>query len=70
METFKTVKDPVKNFRECLSKVYGLDEALILAAEEDIQKELDNAIAFAESSPVPDPDTVSDHVFAEEDFKA
>lgn len=70
METFKVVKDPVKNFRECLSKVYGLDEAMILSAEEDIQKELDNAIAFAESSPVPDPDTVSDHVFAEEDFKA
>lgn len=70
METFKAVKDPVKNFRECLTKVYGLEEAMVLSAEEEINKELEAAIAFAESSPEPDPDTVYGNVFAEEDFKA
>lgn len=70
MDTFKTVKDPVKNFRECLSKVYGLDEALILSVEEAVHKELEEAIAFAESSPEPNPATVFDNVFAEEDFEA
>lgn len=70
METFKAVKDPVVNFRKCLSAVYGLEESMIASAEEEIQKELADAIAFAESSPVPNPDTVLDKVFAEEDFKA
>lgn len=70
METFKAVKDPVKNYRECLSTVYGLEESVILSAEEDIQKELEAAITFAENSPAPNADTVLNNVFAEEDFKA
>ena len=70
MDTFKTVKDPVKNFRECLLKVYGIDESLILESEKKTDTELANAIAFAENSPEPDPATVMDKVFAEEDFKA
>lgn len=68
MDTFKYTKDPVHLFRTCLDKVYGLEESQIAAAEVEVTEEVNNAIEFAENSPVPDPATVEDYLFAEEDF--
>ncbi len=67
MESFKCAKDPVHMFRTCLIMAYGLDEEAVAAAEAEVNAEIAAANEFAEGSPVPDPDTVYDHLFAEED---
>lgn len=68
METFKTTRDPVHNFRACLTAVYGLTEEQVADAEQAVQAEVEAAVEFARNSPAPDPATVADHVFAKEDF--
>lgn len=66
MESFKNARDPVCMFRICLTTAYGLEEAAVAAAEEAVRSEISAAQEFAENSPLPDPATVYDHLFAEE----
>ena len=66
VDTWTALKDPIKNFRILIKDVYGLDEDLIKETEKAVEKEIEDAIEYARSSPLPDPSTVENHLFSEE----
>ena len=68
METFKAAKDPVHNFRTCLLCAYGIAEEQIAEVEQNVREEIAAAVQYAEKSPLPDPASVSDNLFAKESF--
>ena len=57
-------KDPIKRFEEYLQKKKLLTAALKEEIEARVKAVVSDAVAFAESSPASDPETVSDYVFA------
>jgi 2-oxoisovalerate dehydrogenase E1 component len=63
VETWRTLKDPIDNYRKRLTAVYGIADAQIAAADAKIQKEIDEAVQYAIASPLPDPATVEDDLF-------
>lgn len=59
-------RDPIDMFRKRLIEEYGIADAEALAAiEARIEKVIEEALAFARTSPEPDPATVRLHVFAD-----
>jgi acetoin:2,6-dichlorophenolindophenol oxidoreductase subunit alpha len=58
-------KDPLALFREQLYKDGILTEQLEKEAEEQVLREIDEAVKFAEESPVPSLDVIDKHLFAE-----
>jgi len=64
MEEWKRL-DPVIAFREWLLREADVSEAEIITFEQDVQKALDEAVAFAASSPKPVPETALAGVYAE-----
>ena len=68
LETQKYTNDPIPAFRIRLTKVYGIEEKLIAAVEENVEREIDSAVEFAQNSPMPDPSTVEDNLFVKESF--
>jgi pyruvate dehydrogenase E1 component alpha subunit len=59
-------RDPIARFERLLRERGLLDDALLADLEARIQKELDDAQAYAERCPPPDPATVTLGVYAEE----
>ena len=57
-------KDPIKRFEQYLTEKGILAEAGKAEIEEKVKATVDDAVRFAEQSPAPDPETVSDYVFA------
>lgn len=68
METRKYTGDALPAFRARLAQVYKIEEAQIVAIEEKIIREIDEAVEFARSSPSPDPSTAYDNLFVKESF--
>lgn len=66
VDTWITVKDPIKNFKAILMQAYAIDEKEIEQAEEYARHEIAEAYEFAKNSPLPDPDTVNQYLFAED----
>jgi 2-oxoisovalerate dehydrogenase E1 component alpha subunit len=58
--------DPVARFREELSELGVLDEPLDRALRAEVAREVDLATEEAERSPMPDPTTLTHHVYAED----
>jgi 2-oxoisovalerate dehydrogenase E1 component len=56
---------PIQRLRRALVEHDALYQAELDAIDQDIEAEILEAIAFAESSPWPDPATAADHVYAE-----
>lgn len=57
-------KDPLKQFEDYLSKKKLLSAATKAEIESKVRGVVNDAVNFAERSPVPDPATVADYVFA------
>jgi TPP-dependent pyruvate/acetoin dehydrogenase alpha subunit len=57
-------KDPIARFETYLQHEGILTQAVKNAIEADVWAQLDDAVRFAEQSPVPDGTTVADYVFA------
>jgi pyruvate dehydrogenase E1 component alpha subunit len=55
-------KDPVKIARKLLLDL-GVDEKQLQAADQEVERLIDDAVEFAEKSPEPAADSVNDHVF-------
>jgi len=53
-ETYRNTMDPVKNYRQKLLKDEIIDEASLKKMEENLKKEVEDALRFAEESPLPD----------------
>jgi 2-oxoisovalerate dehydrogenase E1 component len=59
-------RDPIETFREKLIRDYGVADAETLTKiETRIDQLIDEALAFARTSPEPDPATVTRHVYAQ-----
>jgi pyruvate dehydrogenase E1 component alpha subunit len=56
--------DPIAAFADRLTADLGLDEAELTAAAGDVDRQLADAIAFAEASPWPEPATALDDLWA------
>ena len=57
-------KDPIKRFEEYLTRKNILTQAHKAEIEARVKATVDDAVSFAEQSPVPDGATVADYVFA------
>ena len=57
--------DPVARFRECLREQGVLDDPREQELRERIKHEVDDATTFAEQSSLPDPSTLTKHVYAD-----
>jgi 2-oxoisovalerate dehydrogenase E1 component len=56
-------RDPIKALRETLAAGGDAGRAGLDALEAEVSAQIEAAVAFAESSPLPDPATVADHVY-------
>ena len=56
-------RDPIKAFRETLLAGGHAGQAELDALEAELKAQIEQAVAFAESSPLPDPATVAEHVY-------
>jgi pyruvate dehydrogenase E1 component alpha subunit len=63
MEAWRT-KDPITRFRGCLLAWDVLTEAQAAALADEVQAEIEAAVAFASASPLPSTDTVYEDVFS------
>ena len=57
--------DPIARFRDFLREHGALDDAIERDMRERVKAEVDDATAFAESAPLPEPATLFRHVYAE-----
>jgi 2-oxoisovalerate dehydrogenase E1 component len=64
VEHWKT-RCPIHRLRRRLVEDDGIDEGELTAIDEEVEARIVEAIAFAESSPWPDPATAADRVYAE-----
>ena len=58
-------RDPIKLFRESVLGDGSVTEAELAAIDAEIRTLVEEAGKFAETSPLPDPATVSEHIYAE-----
>ena len=63
MEAWRA-KDPITRFRGCLLAWEVLTEAQAAALSDEVQAEIEAAVAFASASPLPSTDTVYENVFS------
>jgi len=59
-------RDPITTYQATLRADGVLDDAAVTAARTDALAAVDDAIAFAKSSPIPDPTQATAYVFTEE----
>ncbi len=64
IEDWRENRDPIKRFRACLLEAGILDEAHATQIDEETLKLVEEAVAFAEASPDPDPSTLTEYVYA------
>ena len=57
-------RDPIKLFRETILTGGYISPADLDAVDAEVKAQIEAAVAFAESSPLPDPATVADHVYS------
>lgn len=64
IENWRENKDPIIRFRHLLLEMELLNDEKIDLIENDVLSVIEKAVAFAETSPDPDPSTVEDFVYA------
>lgn len=57
-------KDPIQNFGEYLKRQYGLADGELEKIDAETDKKMDDAVAFAEQSPDPDPFDYQKYIYA------
>lgn len=57
-------KDPINRFRKMLVEAHILDEGRAEKIDQEAQEVIDEAVAYAESSPEPEVDTLTEYVYA------
>jgi TPP-dependent pyruvate/acetoin dehydrogenase alpha subunit len=63
VEEYKKSRDPVALFRNALLES-GFDKGALKAVEDEVDKIVEEAIRFAEDSPLPDPATLHDYLYS------
>ncbi len=63
---FWNAKDPIKTFASYLTTNNIVDQSKLDAIDKKIEKEIIEAVEFAENSPEPDPSELYRYIFAED----
>jgi pyruvate dehydrogenase E1 component alpha subunit len=63
-QTWKTERDPVRNFSEWLLREGHADAEALAAIDAELKAEMKKAVDFAIAAPYPDPDEVGEDVYA------
>jgi TPP-dependent pyruvate/acetoin dehydrogenase alpha subunit len=63
IQHYRTQRDPLVLFRRVIAD-RGMADAGLILMEDEVAREVDHAVRFAESSPFPDPSSVFDHLFS------
>lgn len=56
--------DPLQKCRTLLTESYGIEATTLDAMEAETQQEVEDAVAFARSSPDPNPTSLTEHIYA------
>ncbi|WP_342244597.1 thiamine pyrophosphate-dependent dehydrogenase E1 component subunit alpha [Pseudomonas sp. OTU5201] len=64
IEEWRSKRDPIQLFTDCLLGEFGFNRDEIIALEETVKAEVADAIAFAKDSPFPDPSEAWTDVYA------
>ena len=62
LDEWRDAKDPIATLQAHLLKE-GVDEAELVAIDQQIMKEVDEAVQFSDESPLPAQDTLFDHIY-------
>ena len=57
-------RDPIERARRMLIEERGVSPDEIAALDVGVEHEMDEAVAYADASPAPDPATMVEHVYA------
>jgi TPP-dependent pyruvate/acetoin dehydrogenase alpha subunit len=57
-------RDPIPRFRMHLLEALGVSEERLRSMEEEVDREIDEAVRFAETSPDPDPEDYRAYLYA------
>ena len=57
-------RDPIIQFKNHLLEDFKIDDQELLRIEKDVEKEIEEAVAYAERSPDPDPDDYKKYIYA------
>ncbi len=58
-------RDPIERARQMLIEERGVSPDEIAALDADVEREMDEAVAYAGASPAPDPATMVEHVYSQ-----
>jgi TPP-dependent pyruvate/acetoin dehydrogenase alpha subunit len=58
-------RDPISSWKKILLHEINIQESVLISIEEDAEKAIEEAVAFAEASPDPTPTAYKDYVFKE-----
>jgi pyruvate dehydrogenase E1 component alpha subunit len=65
LDKWRDEKDPIATLQNHLLDEYKVDEAELKAIQDDVDKEIEEAVQFANESPFPDQDTLYEHIYPE-----
>jgi pyruvate dehydrogenase E1 component alpha subunit len=63
IDQWKT-RDPIERTRRMLIEEHGVPPDEIAALDADVEREMDEVVAYADASSAPDPETMHEHVYA------
>jgi len=65
VETHRASEDPIVRFSRMLTEDGVATQAELDRIDADVEQEMEEVVRFAEDSPVPGPETLMDHIYAE-----
>jgi pyruvate dehydrogenase E1 component alpha subunit len=65
MDKWRDEKDPIATLQNYLLNESGIAESELKAIQDDVDKEIEEAVQFANESPFPALDTLTDHIYPE-----
>ena len=63
LDKWRDEKDPIATLQKHLLSEFDVTEAELIAIDEAIMKEVDEAVKFSDESPLPALDTLFDHIY-------
>ena len=63
LDKWRDEKDPIATLQNHLLKEFEMAEEDLIAIDEEVMKEVDEAVEFSEESPLPAQDTLFDHIY-------
>ncbi|MBE7532348.1 MAG: pyruvate dehydrogenase (acetyl-transferring) E1 component subunit alpha [Chloroflexi bacterium] len=63
LDKWRDEKDPIATLQKVLLEEYEASEAELVAIDDVVMKEIDDAVTFANESPLPAPETLFDHIY-------